>query len=188
MDKNAWYLIEWEFDSNDNPYIKEQTQPLNFLGDNGENIPSKQLQPHEPATYLGVTSQVNGSQTAQYRELHTKAEQCARKLSSTHMSHYYSHVYNNCSIIPRITYPLAATSLTSKHFQKLHASLYPSVIASKGFNRYFPNQLIFGIHKYSGLGLLNLEVEQGIRKIHILHKFIYHPKHKTLIRAVVDWH
>ena len=35
---------------------------------------------------------------------------------------------------------------------------------------------------------MNLEVEQGIRKIQILHKFLYHPKHKTLIRAVVDWY
>ena len=69
MDKNAWYLIEWEFDSNDKPYIKEQTQPLNFLDDNGEKILSKQLEPHEPATYLGITSQVNGSQTDQYRKL-----------------------------------------------------------------------------------------------------------------------
>ena len=153
-----------------------------------KKIPSKQLQPHEPATYLGVTSQVNGSQTDQYRKLHAKADQCACKLSSTHMSHYYSHVYNNCSIIPRITYPLAATSLTSKQFHKLHASLYPSVIASKGFNRHFPNQLRFGMHKYSGLGLINLEVEQGIRKIQVLHKFLYHPKHKTLLHAIVDWH
>ena len=23
MDKNAWYLIEWDFDSNETPYIKE---------------------------------------------------------------------------------------------------------------------------------------------------------------------
>ena len=84
--------------------------------------PSKQLQPNEPSAYLGVTSQVNGSQEAQYRELFAKAEQSARNLSTTHMSHYYSHVYNNCSIIPRIPYPLAATSLTSKQFKKIACS------------------------------------------------------------------
>ena len=80
------------------------------------------------------------------------------------MSHYYSHVNNNCSIIPRITYPLASTSLNSKQFKKLHAALHPAVIASKGFNRHFLNQLRYGSHKYSGLGLLNLEVEQDIQK------------------------
>ena len=107
---------------------------MNDLDESENNIPSNQLQPHEPATYLGVTSQVNGSQEAQYREILQKTEQSARKLSNTHMSHYYSHVYNNCSIIPRITYPLAATSLSNKKFKKLHSSLYPTVIAIKGFN------------------------------------------------------
>ena len=61
MDKNDWYLIEWNFDSNESPYIKELTHPLNFLDESGNKIPSKQLHPNEPATYIGVTSQVNGS-------------------------------------------------------------------------------------------------------------------------------
>ena len=104
------------------------------------------------------------------------------------MSHYYSHVYNDFSIVPRITYPLPATSLTSKQFKKLHVALYPTVIASKWFNRHFPNQLHYGSHKYSRLGLLNLEVEQGIQKIQILDKCIHHPKHKTQIHAIEDWH
>ena len=109
MDKNAWYLIEWDFDSNETPYIKEQTHPLNFLDESGNKIQSKKLQPNKPATYYGVTPQVNGSQEAQYRELLEKTEQSARKLSNTHMSHYYSHVYKNFSIIPRITYPIGYT-------------------------------------------------------------------------------
>ena len=99
-----------------------------------EKHPSKQLQPHEPATYLEVTSQVNGSQEVQYRELLAKAEQSARKLSTTHMSHYYSRVYNICSIIPRLSYPLAVTSLNSKQLTKLHVVFYPTVIVSKEFN------------------------------------------------------
>ena len=89
MDKHTWYLIEWDFDSNETPYIKEKTHHLNFLDESGNEIPSKQLQPHEPATYLGVISQVNGSQEGQYRELLEKTEGSARKLSTTHMSHYY---------------------------------------------------------------------------------------------------
>ena len=104
------------------------------------------------------------------------------------MSHYYSHVYNNCLIIPRITYPLATSSLTSKHFNKLHTALYPTVIANKGFNRHFQNPLRYGLHKYSGLGLLDLKIEQGIRKIQILHNIIFHPKHQPLIHTIVDWY
>ena len=55
-------------------------------------IPSKQLQPHEPVIYLGAMSHVNGPQEAQYRALLDKAEYSARNISTTHMSHYYSHV------------------------------------------------------------------------------------------------
>ena len=104
------------------------------------------------------------------------------------MSHYYYHVYKNCSIIPRIIYPLTASSLTSKPFTKLHTAFYPAVIASRGFNRHFPTPLRYSLHKYSGLGLLDLDDEQGIRKIQILHKFIFHPKHQTLIYAIVYWY
>ena len=85
-------------------------------------------------------------------------------LSKINMYHYYSHIYNNYSIIPRIPYPLAASSLTNNHFNKLHVALYSAIIASKGFNRHFPIPLRYGLHKYSGLGILDLEVQQGIRK------------------------
>ena len=127
-------------------------------------MPSKQLQPHESATYLGVTSHVNCSQEAQYRVLLDKEEHNAINLSKINMYHYYSHIYNNYSIIPRIPYPLAASSLTNNHFNKLHVALYSAIIASKGFNRHFPIPLRYGLHKYSGLGILDLEVQQGIRK------------------------
>ena len=137
MDKIDWYLIEWDFDSTYIPYIKEQTHPLNYLDVNVNKSPSKQLQPYEPATYLGVTSYVNGSQEAQYCELLQKIEHSARNISTTYLSHYYSHVYKNCSILPNIPYPLSVISLTSKHFDKIHTVLFPASIASKGCNRYW---------------------------------------------------
>ena len=165
MENNTWYFIEWDFDSKNNPYIKEQTHPLTFLDANGNKTPSKQLQPNEPTTYLGVTSQVNSSQEAQYHERTTKAQQSARKRFTTYISHYYSYVYNNCSSIPKIIYPLAATSLTSKQFNNIHAMLYSAVITSKGFNKHWSKQLRRGQEKYSGIGLLEIEAEQGIRKI-----------------------
>ena len=31
MDKNAWYIIEWEYDTKDFPNIKEQNHSIEFL-------------------------------------------------------------------------------------------------------------------------------------------------------------
>ena len=109
-------------------------------------------------------------------------------LSTTHLSHYYSHVYNNCLIIPKLKYSLVAASLTNKHFNKMYDVLYPAVVASKSFNRHWPTQLRYDLHKYSGIGLWDIEIEQGIRKNQINYKFLYHPKHQTLIHAIVDWY
>ena len=43
--------------------------------------------------------------------------------------------------------------------------LYSAVITSKGFNKHWSKQLRRGQEKYSGIGLLEIEAEQGIRKI-----------------------
>ena len=47
---------------------------------------------------------------------------------------------------------------------------------------------MYGQHKYLGLGLLDLEDEQGIWKIQVIYQFIHHPKHRTLINIIVDWY
>ena len=138
MDKITWYLIKWDFDSTDTAYIKEWSHPLTSLDANGIKYPSKQLQYHESAIYLGVAPQVNRSQDGQYCELLENAELSTRNICNTHLLHYYSHVYNNYFKFPKITYSFATTSLTNKYFNKIHAVLYPTVIASKGFNRHWP--------------------------------------------------
>ena len=90
--------------------------------------------------------------------------------------------------MPNITYPIATTSLTSKKINNIHDVLLPTVITSQRFNIHWPKQLRYGQHKYSDIRLLDLEVKQGIRKIQIIHNFLHHPKHRTLIHAIVDWY
>ena len=41
MEKNAWYLKEWDYDTKDYLYIKEQSQPIKFIDAKGKKIPSK---------------------------------------------------------------------------------------------------------------------------------------------------
>ena len=45
MDKNDWYLIEWNFDSNESPYIKEQTHPLSFIDESAIKFHIKNFSP-----------------------------------------------------------------------------------------------------------------------------------------------
>ena len=56
--KCTWYLINWDFDSNDSPFMKSTEEELNITMHDGTKIQSTQLQPNQVTTYLGVTSQV----------------------------------------------------------------------------------------------------------------------------------
>ena len=63
--KCAWYLINLDFDFNDSPFMKSTQEELKITMNDGTKIQSTQLQPNQATTYLGVTSQVDGDQSAQ---------------------------------------------------------------------------------------------------------------------------
>ena len=63
--KCAWYLITWNFDSDDSSFIKSKDEELNITMHDGTKIQSTKIQPNQATTYLGVTSQVDGDQSAQ---------------------------------------------------------------------------------------------------------------------------
>ena len=136
-------------------------------------------------TYLGVTSQVNGKQDAITTKLCKIADQITRIMGSSHLPHYYSHIYFKCKRNPKLTYPLAATSMTEQQTDILYRKFYPEVIASKEFNRNWPTRLRYGSHKYSGMGLINYKVEQSVKKLQMLHKLLNHPKHTVLILSLI---
>ena len=60
----------------------------------------------------------------------------------------------------KLTHPLALTSSNSKQCNNVYAALYPAIMLSKEFNRYWLEQLRYGQRKYSEIGLLDLEVER----------------------------
>ena len=174
--KCAWYLINWHFDSNDSLRMQETKEELKITMYDGTEMKSTQLQPNQATTYLGVTSQVDGNQSAQTTFLKQKANKISGKLNCCHMPHYYGHVHQLCSINAKLTYPLVASSMNNKQLKSIHSFIHPSVIVSKWFNRNWPEGLRYGNHKYWGLEILNYRVEQRLRKIQLLHTLLLHPK------------
>ena len=104
------------------------------------------------------------------------------------MPHYYGHIQQLCSINPKLTYSLVVSSMNNKLLKLIHSLIHPSVIASKGFNRNWPEGLRYGNHKYCGLEMLDYRVEQRLRKIKLLHKLLLHPTHKILMQGIIEWY
>ena len=56
------------FNNKDNPMLETHREYL-FIKNNGAKITSRQLDPASPITYLGVTAQPSGIQTAQLKKI-----------------------------------------------------------------------------------------------------------------------
>ena len=104
------------------------------------------------------------------------------------MPYYYAHIHQLCSIHPKLTYPLVASSMSNKQLKSIQSIIHPSVIASKGFNRNWPEGLRYGNHNYCELALIDFRVEQRLRKIKMPHKLLFHPKHKVPMQSIIEWY
>ena len=78
--------------------------------------------------------------------------------------------------------------MTNTQLESIHRLVHPSVISSKGSNRYWPEGLRYGNHKYCGLEIFDYRVEQRLRKVQPLHKLLLHPKHKILMQGTLEWY
>ena len=78
--------------------------------------------------------------------------------------------------------------MNNKQLKSIHSLIHRSVIASKGFNRNWPEGLRYDNHKYCGLDILDCRVEQRISKNQLIHKILLHPKHKILMQGIIEWY
>ena len=179
LTKFGWYVIDWGLDGNDKPYMQTTTKKLWITTPSGNNIPSNKLNPNTPSIYLCVSSQIDGDQSAQLSKLLESAKDLSRKLSTCHMPHQYGQNYQQCSINPKLSYPLLASSLSDRQIESIQKIIHPSVIAAKGFNRNWQTPLRYGKHKYCELEMLDgFKSGTKIKKNTIHAKTIF--KQKTL--------
>ena len=87
LSKCSWYMLQWSFTKNDKPILKQTKEKL-FIKHKTSKIASKQMNTSSPTTYLGVTSQPDGSQDAQYKIIKESAEKISRKVITIHLTHY----------------------------------------------------------------------------------------------------
>ena len=108
--------------------MQSNNADLNITMHDGTKMKSTQLQPNQATTYLGVTFQVNGDQAIQTSIIKEKANKISRKLNCCHIPYYYGHIYQLCSINPKLTYPLVTSSLNNKQLKSIHSIIDTELI------------------------------------------------------------
>ena len=97
----------------------------------------------------------------------------SRQLATCYLILYYSHIFQSCFIILKLSYLLFVSPLSNSQLESINNIVNPNVISSKGFNGYWPKSLRYGEHKFSGLEMLDSKVEQRVLTKHILRTYSF---------------
>ena len=92
---------------------------------------------------------------------------------------------NNSTINPSITYPLSTTSFTNIMFNKLHKSIYPTLISGMGYSSRWSKELRYGLHYYYALKFQHYGLEQLLPKIVVIHKVVNQNEFKYLFTNMI---
>ena len=170
----VFYIIDWEFGTEKTPLTTHQSQQIKYYDALRITITLQQLKSHESMTYLALISQINVSLQTQTSHLIKIAHSFSQILVSNHIQQYYAHTFQKWCINPKLTYPLAASSITNQQLYSIQKNL-SKVLSSMRYNHNWPKELRYGRHHHQCIVLLDLKVKQRICKIQILHKLLSHP-------------
>ena len=186
--KCAFYILSWIFHDDGTATMDKSTpHTLPITSSNtGRHTDIKQLQPNEPMTYLGYTSQPDGNQNPQLNKHIAKANSFARLISTSNMTRHQTHTSSQSIVNSTLTHILSSTSYNDLMIDKIQRQIHPTIITGTGFNKHWPKALRYGNHNIGSLRLKHLGTEQMIRKIDIIHKFITLPDYSNLILSLID--
>ena len=114
---------------------------------------------------LGVFLAANGSQKKQKEVLQDKSEKWSIKMRNSNLTNEEKLMSYVQQLMPSLTYPLPCTMMTKEELRRVQ---YPSLkvaINAMGLNSSYPRCILFGDHRYQGLGMTDLYTQQGQEKI-----------------------
>jgi len=100
----------------------------------------------------------------------------------THMSRREATVLYRSCFFPALCYPLPATWLQLKYFDRIHQLSTSTILNKMGYHRFLPRAMVFAPCSIGGIGLCHLHHEQSAQQmiILLLHLRAHSPLGQTL--------
>jgi hypothetical protein len=162
--KSHWYLVDFGW-KDGQPYYLSTAQTggeLKVRNPFGVIEHLKQLEPWEAERTLGVRLAPDGNMKNQYEWMLQTARIWADKIRTGFLPRHLTWQAWQSTIQKTLQYPLAATTLSKIHCDKLTSILAAAALPRCGIMRSFPRDLLHGPIKAVGLNVPNLYIEQGI--------------------------
>jgi hypothetical protein len=166
--KSHWYILTWRW-KNGNTSLLNSVPSLSTLNFTSGYETRAHPVPSLPATSAYCTLDIHispsGSQTQQIKVLRSHANEYHSAISNSILmpdEAYWSYILY---LQPRLTYPLACTSLMEKQCHHVQAPTLAALLPNLHLNRHTPHSVVFGDAKFGGLSLPHLYTDQGFQQL-----------------------
>jgi ribonuclease HI len=168
LSKCFYYIIDWSFDENGHPYLKDLTPlPLTIINSaSGLRQIIQEKATSESHRTLGVRLTPNGTWQDEINYLQNKADKIAFRIQKAKCTRNDARILERCVYRPSLTYSLEVTNLSRKECDTIQSKAISHILAKSGYNRHMPRSVVFGPSSLGGIGFTDLYTEQGVSHIH----------------------
>jgi hypothetical protein len=192
LSKCFYYLVQWKFDKRGNPSIAPpdpDIPPIELVSSaNGDTVKIKQLDCSEPHKTLGVLISPSRNYTAERKRLADKAREFGQQAAAASIYPRQARRAYQGIYVGRMRYGLLASTMKQEDYQTIQSPATQAILPKLGFNRNMPKEVVYGPTELGGVGLQDLYVMQGTRKVITI---VEHVRCKTnlglMILATIQW-
>jgi len=172
-EKTFWYLVAFKWTHGEWKYTTATDNPgeLTMRDKNGQRVALKRLEVWEAERTLGVRLAPDGNNKMQYEFMLKTAKEWASLIRAGHLPRQLNWQSLNTAIMKTLTYPLAATTLTTKQCKNILKPIIKAGLSSSGTMPTLPRALVHAPIMYHGYALTELYAEQGIQQIQKILRF-----------------
>jgi hypothetical protein len=188
--KSHWALIDFVWNRGDwrHASIAESPGNLTVLDHSGLRLQLERISVDDGRRTLGVRLAADGNMRDEYKYLREVSQTWQEKIRSGHLPRHLAWQALTTVILPKLTYPLPATTFTRKECHQIFSPALRACLAASGIPRSFPTAMVHAPLSRQGLALPHLYTEQGIAHILMILRHGHLPSDFTgqLLRAGLD--
>jgi hypothetical protein len=177
LEKCSCYLSIWSFQEDGYAYTlvpEEISQEIKVNNLQGSPLSIKLLPSDKSQKLLGVMRNPIGNQQDEIERLKQKSNSMATKINLNAITPTQAKMAYESFYLPAMKYSLAITSINQTDFDTIQRKATTSFLASMGFNRHMPREVVYCSPKYQGLGLRHLYDIQGSDSLRLLLQELNH--------------
>jgi hypothetical protein len=186
------YLVHWTYDKRGDPTIAPpdpSIPPIEITNSaTGHTVQIKQLDCSEPHKTLGVVISPSKNQAAEHTRLAKKALEFSQQAAAATINPRQARRAYQGIYVGRMKYGLLASTLKPATYQSIQSPATRAILPKLGYNRNMPTEVVYGPTDLGHIGMQDLYVLQGTRKVITKMEHVRcQSKLGLMIQATIQW-